>query len=102
MASPKISRRPGACAAYSTTAATVVTLAGVLALLTPAAPAQQTANRLLPSQAQQIQRAIRAAQAGDDQRALALTNTLLRDHPAFVPALKLQGELLEEEGRNAD
>jgi tetratricopeptide (TPR) repeat protein len=39
---------------------------------------------------------------GDRQGALNLVNTLLAQHPDFVQALKLQGMLLEEQGRTAD
>jgi len=46
--------------------------------------------------------AIQAAQQGNDQQALSIVNTLLREHPDFVPALKLRGDLLEESGRDID
>jgi tetratricopeptide (TPR) repeat protein len=50
----------------------------------------------------QVQQAVSIAQSGDPTRALDLTNALLARHPDFVPALKLQGSLLEDMGREAD
>jgi len=50
----------------------------------------------------QLHRALSLAQHGDAGQALALTNGLLAQHPNYVPALKLQGMLLEEAGRSAD
>jgi tetratricopeptide (TPR) repeat protein len=51
---------------------------------------------------QQLRQAISIAQQGDDDHALALTNALLARHPEFVPALKLQGTLLEDMGHQSD
>ncbi len=49
----------------------------------------------------QLHEALAAAQRGDESGALALTHTLLVQHPQFAPALKLQGALLEQIGQNA-
>ncbi len=48
---------------------------------------------------QQLHQALGMAEHGDNRRALELTNQLLDHHPDFVPALKLQGMLLEEAGQ---
>lgn len=87
-------------AATRTIAAAAMALAGILALLAPESLAQTNSAPSPP--AQQMLRAIRAAKSGDDQQALSITNALLAEHPDFVPALKLQGELLEENGRDVD
>ena len=50
----------------------------------------------------QMQQAAEAAQHGDASKALALTNAIVEQHPAFEPALKMQGMLLEQSGRNAE
>jgi Tfp pilus assembly protein PilF len=61
-----------------------------------------TAQKLSPSadpvSMSQLRGAIAVAQHGDENRALALTRDLLRQHPAFEPALKFQGSLLEDLG----
>jgi tetratricopeptide (TPR) repeat protein len=72
----------------------------VLALFAPISLAQE--NSAASNQAQQLRRAIRAAQQGNTQQALTLTHALVNEHPDFVPALKLQGELLEEAGHDTD
>ncbi|WP_260735898.1 tetratricopeptide repeat protein [Tunturiibacter lichenicola] len=46
--------------------------------------------------------AVAFAQRGDEQHALALIGAVLSHHPAFVPALKLQGALLEETGHDVE
>jgi tetratricopeptide (TPR) repeat protein len=48
--------------------------------------------------ASQMHQAVSAAQHGEERQALALTQALLAQHPDFVPALKLRGELLENAG----
>jgi Tfp pilus assembly protein PilF len=42
--------------------------------------------------------AIALAEHGDQQRALQIVAVILREHPAFLPALKLQGMILEDTG----
>jgi len=64
--------------------------------------AQTTPKVTDASLMRQLQQAIRMAQSGDASRALGLTNALLAAHPNFVPALKLQGSLLEDMGRESD
>jgi tetratricopeptide (TPR) repeat protein len=46
----------------------------------------------------QLHQAIAIAEQGDENRALALTQDLLAQHPNFEPALKFQGALLEDLG----
>lgn len=63
----------------------------------------QTATRgTATSAAEEMRVAVSAAEHGQEPQALALTNALLEKHPEFEPALKLQGMLLEDLGRNAD
>lgn len=52
--------------------------------------------------AAQLHEAIVAAQQGDGRRALDLTRALVVQHPEFAPALKFQGALLEQMGKNAE
>lgn len=49
-----------------------------------------------------LNRAMALAEQGHEQQALTLAEELVVDHPGFVPALKLQGALLEEEGRASE
>jgi len=46
--------------------------------------------------------AVSLAQRGDEKHALALVGTVLEQHPDFVPALKLQGMLLEDTGNGQE
>jgi len=50
----------------------------------------------------QLRRAISVADKGDKKQALDMTDSLLAQHPEFVPALKLRGMLLEDAGRAYD
>ncbi len=50
----------------------------------------------------QLRQAIALAQSGDEAQALSQTNFLVERNPNFVPALKLQGELLEDAGRQQE
>ncbi len=50
----------------------------------------------------QLQHAMSVAQQGDEKQALTLTDALLAEHSEFVPALKFQGSLLEDLGRDSD
>jgi tetratricopeptide (TPR) repeat protein len=49
----------------------------------------------------QFRQALSVAERGDERQALAMTKSLLEQHPDFAPALKLQGMLLEDTGQNA-
>jgi Flp pilus assembly protein TadD len=60
--------------------------------------AQNSGHTADPSVTRQMHEAVTVAQRGDEQQALALVGTLLEQHPDFVPALKLQGMLLEDTG----
>jgi tetratricopeptide (TPR) repeat protein len=64
--------------------------------------AQAPARSLEPSVMRDLNRAVRLAEGGEKSQALVLANTLVTQHPDFVPALKLQGFLLEEAGRGDD
>jgi tetratricopeptide (TPR) repeat protein len=46
----------------------------------------------------QFHEALNAAQHGQQGQALTLTRALLQDHPDYVPALKLEGMLLDRRG----
>jgi Tfp pilus assembly protein PilF len=50
----------------------------------------------------QMHEAVSVAQRGDERHALALVGALLEQHPDFVPALKLQGMLLEDTGNSQE
>lgn len=49
-----------------------------------------------------LHQALAAGQRGDVRGALALTHNLLAESPGYVPALKLQGLLLEQSGQAAE
>lgn len=51
---------------------------------------------------QQLHEAVASAQHGDGQHALAVVNDVLQRRPAFIPALKLRGMLLEDSGQDTD
>ncbi len=51
---------------------------------------------------QQMRQAVGMAQHGDKKQALDLTVNLLQARPDFVPALKLEGMLLEDAGRQTE
>jgi Tfp pilus assembly protein PilF len=61
--------------------------------------AQKTASQPEAPLQEQLHRALSVFEHGDIAQALKLTNRLVEQHPGFVPALKLQGMLLEETGR---
>jgi tetratricopeptide (TPR) repeat protein len=50
----------------------------------------------------ELNRAMSMAENGQTSQALSLANTLVEEHPEFVPALKLQGALLEQVGRASE
>jgi Tfp pilus assembly protein PilF len=52
--------------------------------------------------AQQMREAVTSAQRGDEQHAMVMIEAVLSQHPTFVPALKLQGMLLEDAGHDAE
>jgi tetratricopeptide (TPR) repeat protein len=49
-----------------------------------------------------LQKATKLAQQGNQVDALSLTSALLDKYPDFVPALKLQGSLLERSGQSSE
>lgn len=68
-----------------------------MTILATSLPAQRPAPP--SSTPQQFQTALVLAQKGESARALEIVDQLLQCHPDFVPALKLQGMLLEDAGR---
>ncbi len=66
------------------------------------AGAQQARSAAESPLVRQLHEAVSAAQHGDERQAFVLTQALLEQHPNFVPALKLRGELLESAGRDGD
>src|ERR1700688_4144535 len=80
----------------------LLTLCFVLGFTIPCALAQQTPRPAESPLTLQFHQAVEAAQRGDQKQALALTGSLLQQHPNFEPALKLQGMLLELAGRSAE
>jgi tetratricopeptide (TPR) repeat protein len=64
--------------------------------------AQQPARPAEAALVARLNRAMALAEQGHEQQALTLAEELVVDHPDFVPALKLQGALLEEEGRASE
>jgi tetratricopeptide (TPR) repeat protein len=79
-------------------------------LFGPAAPALEAQSTHVASQPsaseslsmQQLHQALRLAQSGDRQGAMASTLQLLERNPAFAPALKLKGMLLEQAGQSSE
>jgi len=64
--------------------------------------AQQPARPAGAALVARLNRAMALAEQGHVQQALTLAEQLVVEHPDFVPALKLQGALLEEEGRASE
>ena len=68
----------------------------------PTLNAQKTPPPNNPALMSQLHQAIAIAEHGDENRALALTQELLAQHPNFEPALKFQGALQEDLGNGSD
>ena len=64
-----------------------------------ASDAQKTASQSDAPLWARLHRALSISEHGDIEQALILTNQVVEQHPEFVPALKLQGMLLEETGQ---
>ena len=79
-------------------------LFAVALFVAPRAAAQtQSAARPAESpQTRQLHQALSLAERGDPQGAMNVVRGLLDQNPKFVPAIKLKGMLLEENGRTAD
>jgi tetratricopeptide (TPR) repeat protein len=73
-------------------------------LLTTLGPYQLRAQS--PSQPSELARSMReavaTAQSGDERSALNLVSAVIRKHPGYAPALKLQGMLLEDLDRGQE
>jgi hypothetical protein len=74
----------------------VLFLTALFALGRAALPAQSTDRPAETPLMRQLRQALRLAQQGDQQGAMALTLQLLQQNPKFVPAIKLKGMLREE------
>lgn len=72
-------------------------IGGVVALR-----AQNTAPPVESPLMRQLHQAVTLADHGDRQGAMNLTLQLLEQSPRFVPAIKLKGMLLEEDGRGSE
>lgn len=73
-----------------------------LALVFGATAVPARGNPAAESPQVELHSALELAQRGQSQQALEQTRALLQRHPGYVPALKLEGMLLEEAGRTAD
>jgi tetratricopeptide (TPR) repeat protein len=63
-------------------------------------PADAQKQQQGSSIAAEFQQALSTARSGNERQALVLVDRLLEAHPAYVPALKLQGTLLEDADRS--
>jgi tetratricopeptide (TPR) repeat protein len=75
-----------------------MSILGVAAIV----PAQMPSQKTEAAWTAQLSRAEALAEHGDPAQALTLTNALLEQHPNFVAALKVQGMLLENAGRDVE
>lgn len=66
------------------------------------AHAQRPARTEQSDVTRQFREALGLAQRGHESQALTNVNALLERHPEFAPGLKLQGELLEDMGRQSE
>ena len=80
----------------------VLFLTALFALGRVALPAQSTDRPAETPLMRQLRQALRLAQQGDQQGAMALTLQLLRQNPKFVPAIKLKGMLREQAGQPSE
>jgi tetratricopeptide (TPR) repeat protein len=64
--------------------------------------AQVSPHTTDPNLAREMHEATEVAKHGDEPRALTLLDAVLKQHPTFVPALKLKGMLLEDKGQSQD
>jgi tetratricopeptide (TPR) repeat protein len=80
----------------------VLFLTALFALGRAAFPAQSTERPAETPLMRQLRQALRLAQQGDKQGAMALTLQLLQQNPKFVPAIKLKGMLREEAGQPSE
>jgi tetratricopeptide (TPR) repeat protein len=68
-------------------------------LQTGSGPAREMES---PGLRSQLHEAIGAAEQGDREKALALAEVLVQQHPDYEPALKFEGALLEQMGRRTE
>src|SRR5665213_2221993 len=79
-----------------------IVISALLACVCMAAAAQPSPRPVEPALMRQLNRAIGLAESGDKKKALVLANALVDEYPDSVPAVKLQGMLLEEVARSVD
>jgi|GEM_PF-976787 len=79
-----------------------IVISALLACVCMAAAAQPSPRPVEPALMRQLNRAIGLAESGDKKKALVLANALVDEYPDSVPAVKLQGMLLEEVGRSVE
>lgn len=81
----------------------LLALSGVMAAclmgFAVAGRAQQAALSAASAARGQLRQALALAESGNEAQALSLTNSLVASYPSFAPGFKLQGELLEDAGR---
>jgi tetratricopeptide (TPR) repeat protein len=80
----------------------VLLLAALLTIGGTALGAQSKARPAESPLMEQVHRALKLAERGDQQGAMNLVLQLLEKHPDFAPAFKLRGMLLEDSGRIAE
>jgi tetratricopeptide (TPR) repeat protein len=80
----------------------LLSLVAALLVVWHSAGAQMHPQTVDPVIARGMHEAIEVAKHGDEPRALTLLDELLKQHPGFVPALKLKGMLLEDMGRSQE
>lgn len=76
--------------------------AALVAVGAAAVPAQNTSRPTDSPLMRQVQQALALAEHGDKQGAMDLVLHLLEQHPAYSPAIKLKGMLLDEAGRASE
>jgi tetratricopeptide (TPR) repeat protein len=80
----------------------VLLLAALLTIGGTALGAQSKARPAESPLMEQVHRALKLAEHGDQRGAMNLVLQLLEKHPDFAPAIKLKGMLLEDSGRIAE
>ena len=79
----------------------LVSLVALLLVCATALPQEAVKRPVDEMTANRMREAINRAQHGDTHQALSITAEVVKEHPAFVPALKLRGMLLEDSGEQA-
>nr|WP_263377853.1 tetratricopeptide repeat protein [Granulicella paludicola] len=77
-----------------------LSLIAVLVCVTAIGAAQSAASRGDAVASVQLHQAVLAAKRGDSSQALRLAEALIASHPKYSPALKFEGSVLEQMGRD--